>query len=157
MNPQARVVVVTGGAQGIGRHTAELFAERGWRVAILDLREPVETLSAIQANGGEAFSYQGSISDEAIVDLFAAEVFQRYERVDALVNNAGISLIVPAEQTTVSDYRRVLEVNLVAPFLLSKVFGEKMLAARSGSSTSPPLPDLPALATGLPTMRRSMV
>jgi NAD(P)-dependent dehydrogenase (short-subunit alcohol dehydrogenase family) len=133
MNPQARVVVVTGGAQGIGRHTAELFAERGWRVAILDLREPVETLSAIQSNGGEAFSYQGSISDEAIVDLFAAEVFQRYERVDALVNNAGISLIVPAEQTTASDYRRVLEVNLVAPFLLSKVFGEKMLAARSGS------------------------
>jgi NAD(P)-dependent dehydrogenase (short-subunit alcohol dehydrogenase family) len=50
-----------------------------------------------------------------------------------LVNNAGISLISPAEQTTAADYRRVLEVNLVAPFLLAKVFGEKMLQAGSGS------------------------
>lgn len=133
MNPQARVVVVTGGAQGIGRRTAELFAERGWRVAILDLREPVDTLRSIQSKGGEVFSYQGNITNEVVVDRFAAEVLQRYERIDALVNNAGISLIVPAEETTVSDYRRVLEVNLVAPFLLSKVFGEKMLAAHSGS------------------------
>lgn len=132
MNPQTRVAVITGGAQGIGRSTAELFAERGWRVAIIDLRKPAETLSAIQANGGEAFSYEGNITDESTVQNFAAEVFSRYRRVDALVNNAGVSLIVPAEQTAVRDYRHVLEVNLVAPFLLAKVFGEAMLTARSG-------------------------
>jgi len=49
------------------------------------------------------------------------------------VNNAGISLISPAETTSVQDYRRVLEVNLVAPFLLAKVFGAKMLEAGRGS------------------------
>jgi NAD(P)-dependent dehydrogenase (short-subunit alcohol dehydrogenase family) len=49
------------------------------------------------------------------------------------VNNAGISLISPAEATTFANYRRVLDVNLVAPFLLAKVFGEKMLAAGQGS------------------------
>jgi NAD(P)-dependent dehydrogenase (short-subunit alcohol dehydrogenase family) len=50
-----------------------------------------------------------------------------------LVNNAGISLISPAEETSVSDYRRVLEVNLVAPFHLAKIFGENMLERGSGS------------------------
>jgi NAD(P)-dependent dehydrogenase (short-subunit alcohol dehydrogenase family) len=49
------------------------------------------------------------------------------------VNNAGISLIRPAEETTASEYRRVMEVNLVAPFLLARAFGRKMLEARSGS------------------------
>jgi NAD(P)-dependent dehydrogenase (short-subunit alcohol dehydrogenase family) len=49
-----------------------------------------------------------------------------------LVNNAGISLIVPAERTSAGDFRRVMEVNLVAPFLLAKAFGEKMLGARRG-------------------------
>jgi len=50
-----------------------------------------------------------------------------------LVNNAGISLISPAEETAVRDFRRVLEINLVAPFLLAKVFGERMLTVGSGS------------------------
>jgi len=53
--------------------------------------------------------------------------------VDALVNNAGIAFISPAELTSTADYRRVLEVNLVAPFLLAKAFGARMLAARHGT------------------------
>ncbi len=54
-------------------------------------------------------------------------------RADVLVNNAGISLISPAEDTAAAEFRRVLEVNLVAPFLLAKTFGARMLEARSGS------------------------
>jgi NAD(P)-dependent dehydrogenase (short-subunit alcohol dehydrogenase family) len=67
------------------------------------------------------------------VERFAKEVFDRYGRADVLVNNAGISLISAAEDTALSDYRRVLEVNLVAPFLMAKAFGTKMLEAGSGS------------------------
>jgi NAD(P)-dependent dehydrogenase (short-subunit alcohol dehydrogenase family) len=133
MKQEARVAVVTGAAQGIGRRTAELFAERGYRLAIVDLRQPVEIVDAIESAGGEAFGYAGNIADEATVAQFAAAVFTRFGRVDVLVNNAGISLISPAEKTAAADYRRVLEVNLVAPFLLAKAFGEKMLEARSGS------------------------
>jgi NAD(P)-dependent dehydrogenase (short-subunit alcohol dehydrogenase family) len=133
MNPTQRVAVVTGGAQGIGRRTAELLAERGLRIAIIDLREPTATVSAIQARGGIAFGVAGNVADEAVVEQFAQRVFDHYARVDVLVNNAGISLIAPAEQTTASDYRRVLEVNLVAPFLLAKAFGTRMLDARNGS------------------------
>lgn len=125
--------VVTGGTQGIGRRTAELLAERGYRLAIIDLQYPGEALAAIEAAGGEAMGYSGDISDESVVEHFAQQVFARYESAVVLVNNAGVSFISPAEKTTVSDYRRVLEVNLVAPFLLAKTFGEKMLEAGSGS------------------------
>jgi len=133
MGTDKRVAVITGGAQGIGRRTAELFAERGYSVAIVDLREPTETIKAIEAKGGEALGDSADITDEAAVALFARRVIDRYGRADVLVNNAGISLISPAEETSVSDYRRVIEVNLVAPFLLCQIFGKKMLDAGSGS------------------------
>lgn len=127
------VAVITGAAQGIGRRTAEVLAERGYRLALIDLREPTELISAVEAAGGEAFAHTGNITDESVVEKFAQAVFAKYGCADVLVNNAGISHISPAEQTTAADYRRVLEVNLVAPFLLCRIFGEKMLAAGSGS------------------------
>lgn len=133
MTEEKRVAVVTGGAQGIGRRTAELLAERGFALALIDLRMQDETIRAIEDRGGEAMGFAGNIADEAVVEQFASDVFQRFKRVDVLVNNAGISLISPAEKTPAQDYRRVLEVNLVAPFLLAKAFGAKMLEAGRGS------------------------
>jgi NAD(P)-dependent dehydrogenase (short-subunit alcohol dehydrogenase family) len=129
----SRVAVVTGGGQGIGRRTAELLAERGYRLAIIDLHQSEETVKAVETIGGEAMGYSGDISDEAVVDDFARQVLNRYGVTEVLVNNAGISFIAPAEKTAASDYRRVLEVNLVAPFLLAKAFGEQMLTAGRGS------------------------
>jgi NAD(P)-dependent dehydrogenase (short-subunit alcohol dehydrogenase family) len=128
-----RVAVITGGAQGIGRRTAEMLAERGYRIALIDLREPAETVKAIEARGGEAMSCAGNVADESVVEQFAEQVFDRFGRADVLVNNAGVSLIAPAEATGAAEFRHVLEVNLVGPFLLSKAFGRRMLEARSGS------------------------
>jgi NAD(P)-dependent dehydrogenase (short-subunit alcohol dehydrogenase family) len=130
---EAGAAVVTGGAQGIGRRTAELLSQRGYRVAIIDLHPPTDTLNAITALGHNAIGYAGDIADENTVNRFAQHVYDTFGRADVLVNNAGISLISPAEQTTAADYRRVMEVNLVAPFLLSRVFGKKMLLAGAGS------------------------
>ncbi|HEX4286093.1 MAG TPA: SDR family oxidoreductase [Terracidiphilus sp.] len=128
-----RVAVITGGAQGIGRRTAELLASRAYAVGLIDLRESNATLKAIEAAGGEAYGYAGDITSEGSVVEFAQHVFDRFGRVDVLVNNAGISHIAPAEETSFADYRRVLEVNLAAPFLLCQVFGKEMLEAGSGS------------------------
>jgi NAD(P)-dependent dehydrogenase (short-subunit alcohol dehydrogenase family) len=133
MAKDKRVAVVTGAAQGIGRRTAEVLAERGYNVALSDLRSPAETMRAVAGRGGDAMELVGDISDEKKVSQFAAEVGERWGRVDVLVNNAGISMIAPAENLTAAEYRRVLEVNLVAPFLLSKAFGVMMLAQRLGS------------------------
>jgi len=129
----ARIAVVTGGRQGIGRRTAELLAERGYAIAIVDLHEPVDTIVSIKAKGGKAIASACDITDEGSVEDFTRRVFDVYGRTDVLVNNAGISLISAAEQTSLKDFRRVLDVNLVAPFLLAQAFGEKMLEAGSGS------------------------
>ncbi len=133
MSANQRVAAITGGAQGIGRRTAELLAELGFKVAIIDLREPVATVETIRKSGREVMTYAGDITREETVADFAAQVYERFGRADVLVNNAGISLICPAEETSFSDYRRVIEVNLVAPFLLAQAFGRKMLEAASGS------------------------
>jgi NAD(P)-dependent dehydrogenase (short-subunit alcohol dehydrogenase family) len=133
MAKTGRVAIVTGAAQGIGKRTAELLAERGYDLALSDLRPPSDTLRAVTALGAEAIQLLGDISDEAAVFRFAAAVRERWGRADVLVNNAGISMIAPAEDLTAADYRRVLEVNLVAPFLLAKAFSAMMLSQRAGS------------------------
>jgi NAD(P)-dependent dehydrogenase (short-subunit alcohol dehydrogenase family) len=133
MSPHDRVAVITGGAQGIGRRTAELLAEQGYRIAIIDQQQPIATVTAIESAGGTVFAFAGNVTEDSTVATFAEDVLTRYGRADVLVNNAGISHIAPAETTTPADYRRVLEVNLVAPFLLAQAFGKHMLAAGSGS------------------------
>lgn len=133
MEPKKKVAIVTGGAQGIGRRTSELLAERGFSIAIIDLHKPDATVQSIEQRGGEVLPFAGDICREDIVEEFARKVFERFGRIDVLVNNAGISLIRAAEKTTAAEYRRVLEVNLVAPFLLARAFGTRMLEARCGS------------------------
>lgn len=110
-----------------------MLASRGYRVAMIDLREPIETVRAIEAGGGIALGFAGDITDEATVERFAGQVLSRLGVADVLVNNAGISCIRPAEETEAGEYRRVLEVNLVAPFLLARTFGRWMLERRSGT------------------------
>jgi NAD(P)-dependent dehydrogenase (short-subunit alcohol dehydrogenase family) len=128
-----RVAVITGAAQGIGRRIAEVLAERGYTLGLSDLRPPADTIAVARRNGAEAIELVGDVTDEAAVAGLAETVLARWGRVDVLVNNAGISCIAPAEHTTPREFRRVLEVNLVAPFLMAHAFGPIMLAQRSGS------------------------
>jgi NAD(P)-dependent dehydrogenase (short-subunit alcohol dehydrogenase family) len=128
-----RTAVITGAAQGIGRRTAEVLAERDYAVAVNDVRPPAETLAAVRQRGGDALEFVGDISHDETAAAFAEAVLARWGHVDVLVNNAGISHICAAEDTTPQDFRRVIEVNLVAPFLLARVFGRHMLERRAGS------------------------
>jgi NAD(P)-dependent dehydrogenase (short-subunit alcohol dehydrogenase family) len=128
-----RVAVVTGAAQGIGRRTSEVLAEHGYGLALNDRRMPAETLAAVRARGADAIELVGNVTDEAFVSRAVEAVTQRWSRADVLVNNAGVSFMAPAETTGADDFRRVIEVNLVAPFLLAKAFGTMMLDQKSGS------------------------
>jgi len=119
--------VITGAAQGIGRETAKLLDELGWSLALIDL-QPLDT-----PQYKNAIVLTGDITDEKFVAEAVKTTLEKFGRVDALVNNAGISNISPALDTSTEKYRQVLEVNLVAPFILAKAFGKIMLNAGSGA------------------------
>jgi len=128
-----KVAVITGAAQGIGRRTAEVLAGLGYALALIDLRQPAESHAARPSLPADTLSFVADITSEMAIEEFASAVHRRWDPVDLLVNNAGISFIAAAETVSVKDFRRVLEVNLVAPFLLAQAFGKRMLAAGKGS------------------------
>ena len=130
------VAIVTGAAQGIGRRVAETLAERGYALVLSDLREPTETLESVRARSatqGAPVVVVGDVSSEVYAGQLTQRALDVFGRVDVLVNNAGVSLLSPAEQTTAAQWRRVLEVNLTGPFLLCQALGSAMLARGAGS------------------------
>jgi len=127
MSKTGRVAVITGAAQGIGKRTAELLAERGYALLLNDLRSAAETLNAARVPAAEVLEVLGDISDEVVVDKIAAAVRERWGRTDVLVNNASISLIAPASRGQLHFWR---------------------IPRKAGSSTGTPLLSTEA---GLPT------
>ena len=122
-----KVAVITGAAQGIGKQTASVLNGLDWSLVLLDL-QPIDT-----SGYSSALSLTGDITDEIFVQSAAKQTIDTFGRVDALVNNAGISCITSALDTSAEMYRKVIDVNLVAPFLLAKAFGGLMVKAGSGS------------------------
>ena len=89
MRMKDKVVLVTGGAAGIGRATALRFAEEGATVVICDLNEVAGQATAAELGPGAAF-YKVNVTSQAEVKTWVADVIARYGRIDVLVNNAGI-------------------------------------------------------------------
>ncbi len=127
-----KTAIVTGAAQGIGRTTAGLLAERGYALLLCDIAPCKETYEAI-AHHGQAVELLGDISTETTAKAVAQMVRDEFGRADVLVNNAGISHICAAEKTSEADWRRVLDVNLLGPFLLCREVGAIMLDQGQGS------------------------
>jgi NAD(P)-dependent dehydrogenase (short-subunit alcohol dehydrogenase family) len=96
--------------------------------------QPLEAAVARLVDAGlMADGLTGDVSREEFVAALAEHVATRYGAADVLVNNAGISLIEPAESTSAAQWRRVMDVNLLGPFLLCREFGRQMLARGAGS------------------------
>lgn len=108
-----KTVLITGAAQGIGLATARLFAERGWKVLGLDVNADA-LAEAAETAGFEPIRY-----DLADPDAIA-EAANRIDRLDALVNNAAIHANGDPLKLSAEAWKRVLDVNLTAPFLLSR-------------------------------------
>jgi NAD(P)-dependent dehydrogenase (short-subunit alcohol dehydrogenase family) len=118
-----RVAAITGAAQGIGERIADVLLEEGFELALFD-RQPIER---------DALTFTGDVTSETDVVAFAGAISDKFGRIDVLVNNAGIACISPAEETPLSLWRQVIDVNLTGPFLLSQALGRQMLAAGQGS------------------------
>ena len=128
-----KTIVVTGAAQGVGLATASLLAQRDYRVILLDIQPVDEQVQRLRGAGAEVAGMSGDVSSEPFVQHLARWIAREYGAADALVNNAGISLIAPAEETTAAQWQRVMNINLLGPFLLCRYLGAQMLERRRGS------------------------
>ncbi len=131
-----QVAVVTGGGTGIGAATAQAFARAGCRVALVGRRpEPLaEVADAVTGEGGECLVLPADVADPAAAGRVAEQVLERWDRVDVLVNNAGLN--VPRREMGVvspQDWATVLEVNLTGTFLMTSAVLPAMRAQRSGT------------------------
>jgi NAD(P)-dependent dehydrogenase (short-subunit alcohol dehydrogenase family) len=116
-----RVALVTGAARGIGLATAKKFLSEGWRVALIDIEGELLGCAVAEIGRDEAtLALTCDVSDAAAVAAAMTTVEQRFGRLDALVNNAGVAVFAPLMETSETDWRRVLEVNLTGPFLCTK-------------------------------------
>lgn len=116
-----KVALVTGAARGIGLATARRFLADGWQIALLDIDgDNLHRTMAGIARPDVTLALECDVSDpQAVAGAFAALV-ERFGRLDALVNNAGIAIFGPILQTSFADWSRVLAVNLSGPFLCAQ-------------------------------------
>ena len=111
-------ILITGAGSGVGRATAGAFLDAGWQVGLIGRRaEPLEET----AGGREALVLPCDVTDEAAVDATFAQAAEAWGRVDAVFNNAGVSLKgAPIDELAVADIRHLLEVNVVGAFIFAR-------------------------------------
>lgn len=119
----ARTVLITGGAQGIGKGLTHFFLLQGWRVAMLDVdaEAGAETLAEYAAHDALMF-VQADVSEESQVAAAITAVVAKFGRLDGLINNAGLAWPAhgPVETLALADWNRVIAVNLTGGFLCAK-------------------------------------
>ena len=131
MRFENKVVMVTGGAAGIGRVTAENFAREGARIAICDVN-PEAGEAAAKALGAEASFEQVDVASTAAVSSWVEGVFDKYGQIDVLVNNAGITRDGLIMRMKEEDWDAVISVNLKSAFNCIKAASKIMVKQRSG-------------------------
>jgi NAD(P)-dependent dehydrogenase (short-subunit alcohol dehydrogenase family) len=128
-----KIAVVTGAAQGLGLATTRRLAANDYAVVMTDI-QPMDALAQrLQSEGLRVHAVRGDVSSEPFARDLASKVAAEFGGLDALVNNAGISMISPAEDTTLEQWQRVMNINLAGPFLLCKYLGAIMLRQGRGA------------------------
>jgi 3-oxoacyl-[acyl-carrier protein] reductase len=131
-----RVVVITGASRGIGRAMSLAFSRAGASLA-LNYRENDEAafslLDEIKSGGGRVILCKGSISEQRVVDELMSKCLEEWQRLDFLVNNAGITRDMYLAFMKESDWDDVIDVNLRAAFVCCKAALKKMVAQKHGT------------------------
>lgn len=132
MSDSSKVVLVTGGARGIGWATAEAFIAAGWKVALGDI-DGREVAQRAEKYPQQILPLRLDVTDRVSVSKGFAEVLERWGRLDALVNNAGIQRHAPLESLAAEDWLAVLNVNLHGTFNCLQAAANIMLPRGSGA------------------------
>jgi len=132
---QDKVCLVTGGASGIGRETVLLMAEEGARIVLTDLNEEAgqSVVGEIEAIGGEAIFVKHDVSSEEDWIRVVKTAVERFGQVDVLVNNAGVFVVKPIQETTEADWDFVNDVNTKGLFFGVKQVLSAMKKSSGGS------------------------
>ena len=126
-----RVAIVTGAARGLGRAVAARLYERGASVAV-NVRDATRAGALAESLGDRALAVPGDITADGVPGDIVRRALDRFGRVDVLVNNAAFACSTRFPSLSAQEFRDALEVNLVAPFLLTKAVLPAMQAQRYG-------------------------
>lgn len=136
MRLDEKAIYVTGAASGIGKAAATAFSEAGANVAIVDInlegaRKAAADITA--ATGSKTVAIQCDVTQQDQVEAMVTKVVDEYGKLDACFNNAGICVNTPAEEMTLEQWKRVIDINLTGVFLCATAAGRVMLKQGFGS------------------------
>lgn len=128
---QAPVAIVTGAARGIGRAIAHHLLDGGWHIGAVDLPQ-AGLKRSYNRYGRNVVLIEGDVADEETARRAVKAVTDKFNRLDALVSNAGVMVRKPLRQLTLGEWRKVLDTNLTATFLFARA-AERPLRAAGGA------------------------
>ena len=133
MRLENKTAIVTGAASGLGKAIVEKFLEEGSRVIIVDINE--DAARELSENlGAKTLAVKADVGDTKSVEHLKKCVFNSFERVDVVVNNAGVThLPTPLDEVTEEDFDRVFRINCKSVYLMAKAFVPEMKNQGSGS------------------------
>lgn len=133
-NLTGKVALITGGTHGLGMAMAEGLASAGAQLIITSTTPSKldEALKYYLSKGYKASGYIFDVTDEKIASEKVQQIEQEYSKIDILVNNAGIIKRVLAIDMEIEDFRRVIDVDLVGPFIMSKLVAKGMIKRKAG-------------------------
>jgi NAD(P)-dependent dehydrogenase (short-subunit alcohol dehydrogenase family) len=129
MKPKHKVALVTGAAHGIGRAITRRLLDDGWRVGVVDISAR-NLQRAFTKQARRVAVIEGDIGEETIAEHAVVATIEKFGRLDGVVSNAGIMVRKPIRQLTFAEWKRVLDVNLTAAFLLAKAAERALREAR---------------------------
>jgi len=128
-----RVAVITGGGSGIGLQAATAFAEAGCRITIADIDSPKKTCSRLASqNNVEILPLTLDVTDEKDVIKMIEGTVKRFGKLDILVNNVGGAIISDTLRTALSDWQKIIDLNVTSMFLCCREAGRHMIKKKSG-------------------------
>lgn len=132
---QDKIVIVTGGARGIGAAFSKAVAAEGATAIVADLLDGGRTVEEIEAGGGKAAYHRVDVADPASVNGFVEQALARHGQIDGLVNNAALFANLkpkPFLEIDDAEFDKVMAVNVRGPFLLCKAIAPAMMRRKSG-------------------------
>ena len=126
---EGKVAWVTGASYGIGFAIASAYATAGAKIVFNDIKQELvdKGLQAYKEVGIEATGYVCDVTNEEAVEKTTAEILEKFGKIDILVNNAGIIKRIPMLEMKASEFRQVIDVDLNAPFIVSKAVIPSMI------------------------------